>query len=875
MENVFNLSTGLPALDRMLQGLIPGDNVVWQVDSIDDYLPFVEPVLIQASRQKARVIYFRFARHRQLIQENEDTTIVRLDPQMGFEKFLSEILDVIEKAGPNVYYIFDCLSDLAADWFSDRMLGNFFMITCPSVLQIKAIAYFALLKNHHSFHATDGINNTAQIILEVYREQNEIYLHPVKVFARHSPTMYMLHKWEKDEFRPISGSAITSQVLAGNPKPWMEFTILRRGIWAQTFLQAQETLDAVRNGKGSPEAVEYYFDRLLKMAVTRDERFTALAKQYFDLADLIEIFKRMIGTGLIGGKTLGMLMARAILRKNGGPCADRLEAHDSFFIGSDVFYTFMVQNGCWWLRRKQNDFTTLLNRAQQAREKMLLGTFPEYIRNQFSEMLEYFGQSPVIVRSSSLLEDNYGNAFSGKYESVYCANQGTLQQRLEAFLVALRTVYASTLSKEALLYRLQHHLLDRDEQMAILVQRVSGEMYGTLYFPPLAGVGFSFNPYVWNEDIDPQAGMLRLVFGLGTRAVERNDDDYTRVVALNVPHKRPEANQDECRRYAQRRVDVLDLQANQLVTRRFDEVAKAIPESLLSILASPDEEILNLIKGKKDRDLFPWNLTFDRLFSETTFIADMRRILETLAGAYNYPVDIEFTLNFLENGSYRINLLQCRPFQVRIKRDGMGLKTPSDVPADKIVLETRGPIIGQSLATAVDQLIYVVPSVYSKMPESQRYSVARLIGRLTRHESIDNSAKITILLGPGRWGTSMPSLGVPVSFAEINRVWVLGEIVLMHENLVPDVSLGTHFFNDLVEMDILYLAVFPEKPGHRINETFFLQMPNHLTDLLPDAASWIGAVKVIDTADLPFGTQLYLNVDSMKQHAICYQDIRQ
>ena len=191
---------------------------------------------------------------------------------------------------------------------------------------------------------------------------------------------------------------------------------------------------------------------------------------------------------------------------------------------------------------------------------MLAGTFPEFVRDQFAEMLDYFGQAPIVVRSSSLLEDSFGNAFSGKYESVFCANQGSPQERLEAFLAAVRHIYASAMGREALLYRAQRGLLDRDEQMALLVQRVSGAVYGRLFFPQVAGVGLSFNPYAWSEQIDPKAGVLRLVFGLGTRAVSRSDDDYTRIVALNAPARRPETTSSEVRGYAQWRVDVLDLE---------------------------------------------------------------------------------------------------------------------------------------------------------------------------------------------------------------------------------------------------------------------------------------------------------------------------
>ena len=210
-----------------------------------------------------------------------------------------------------------------------------------------------------------------------------------------------------------------------------------------------------------------------------------------------------------------MLLARAILKKK-TLWSKKLEPHDSFFIGSDVFYTYLIQNHCWWIRRKLNDPESGFVVDREAKERMLTGRFPKDIEDQFMKMLEYFGQSPIIVRSSSLLEDAYGNAFSGKYESIFCANQGTPQVRLENFLNAIRRVYASTLSEEALAYRAHWGLLDRDEQMAILVQRVSGSVYEDQFFPQIAGVGVSYNPYVWNSEIDPEAGMIRLVFGLGT-----------------------------------------------------------------------------------------------------------------------------------------------------------------------------------------------------------------------------------------------------------------------------------------------------------------------------------------------------------------------
>jgi hypothetical protein len=134
----------------------------------------------------------------------------------------------------------------------------------------------------------------------------------------------------------------------------------------------------------------------------------------------------------------------------------------------------------------------------------------------------------------------------------------------------------------------------------------------------------------------------------------------------------------------------------------------------------------------------------------------------------------------------------------------------------------------------------------------------------------DQPAGALLLAGPGRWGTVEPSLGVPVSFAEISRVTALCEIIEMRGGLVPDVSLGTHFFNDLVEMQVLYLALIPGKEGNLVNTTLVEQAPNRLAELIPEEAGWAEAVRVIDPASIPGRSELRLHADALRQSAVCY-----
>jgi pyruvate, water dikinase len=846
--------TGVPALDAVLRGLRPGDNVVWQVETLDDYAPLVPPFVARARAGGRRVVYFRFARHAPLLDAASGAEIREISPALGFESFTDAIHRAIEEAGPGAFHVFDCLSDLAADWYSDLMLGNFFMVTCPYLFQLDTVTYFALLSGHHAAEAVEAVRSTTQILVDVFRRRRTVYFHPLKVDGRHSPTMYLPHVREGEALRPLTESAELSEALVDVADRRLD-AALQADVWDRRVEAAREVRDGVRTGARRPEEERAAFDLLLRMMLTRDDRFAEMASRHLTLDDLLAIRRRMVGTGLVGGKAAGMLVARAILA-NGDPAWGRmLEPHDSWFIGSDVFYTYLVRNGCWPARREQRRHGSYLEGAAEARRRVREGTFPDFVLRRFGALLDYYGQSPIIVRSSSLLEDGFGNAFTGKYESVFCPNQGSPEERLREFVAALQAVYASSMSEEALRYRDRRGLLDRDEQMAVLVQRVSGAVHGDLYFPQVAGVALSYNPYVWNAGIDPQAGVMRLVFGLGTRAVDRADDDYTRLVALNAPSLRPETTLDEKTEYAQHRVDVLDLARRTIGSVPFAEAAASAPGLPLRLFGTrrPDGG---------------WVLTFDELLWGTPLVERMRTLLSTLREAYRYPVDVEFTGNFLADGELRLNLVQCRPLQVR--EGGAVVPAPAALPEERVLLRSRGPIVGPSAHTPIDRVVYVDPDAYVGLGTGDRHEVARIIGRLLRLDP--GAERKVMLLGPGRWGTTTVALGVPVSFAEIQRVSVLCEIMRIGD-VVPDVSLGSHFFNDLVEESMLYVALYPAHPGHALDEARLRASQNLLPALLPDDRRLADVVRVVDFTSEDAGL-LWLNCDCVRQEAVGYVEPR-
>lgn len=852
-------TTGLSELDRLLDGVRAGDNIVWQVDAIDDYRALVEPFANATLRAGRPLVYFRFASHEALLPEDCGAQFVRPNPAAGFESFVTHVHKAIDAAGRHAAYVFDCLSELASRWSADQMLGNFFLLTCPRLHELGNVSYLGLYRNYHASFAMRPVTDTAEFLLDVFRHQTQCYVRPIKVQHRSAASSCTIHRWNGDEFRPLTDSAELAELMAFSGWPGLRADT-QVGFWRRIFHEAQQTHDDVRSGRCGAECEREVFERLSRMVLSRDEAMLRLVHTYLGLGDILAIRDRMVGIGLIGGKALGMLLARAILKRDRPRLHALLEPHDSFYIGSDVFYTFLIRNGIWGLRQSQRDPERFLEGIEEAQARMLDGTFPDYTMEQFQAMLDYFGESPYIVRSSSLLEDTYGNAFAGKYDSVFCVNRGPRKQRLQALLDCVRRVYASTMSEAALRYRVDRGLLDRNEQMALLVMRVSGAQCGNKFFPHLAGVGFSFNPYVWHKDIDPHAGVLRLVFGLGTRAVDRTDDDYTRLVALNAPTRRPESNFDQVCEYSQRRADYLDLTARQLTSGHFLDLAEERLELPWEFLATP-------AGGELPAATAHFALTFDGLLSDTPFVEDMRELLRALEQAYQNPVDIEFAANLRPDGRYRIHLLQCRPLQVQ---GAETLRMP-DVQIDRqtCLLQARGAVIGTSRVVPLRRFVYVVPERYAELPWTQRYEIARLLGRL--NQAVRHDGDNVMLLGPGRWGTASPDLGVPVHFAEINRNAVLCEIVTMRENLVPDVSLGTHFLNELIEMNVLYLALFPRQQQNELNERFFMESPNRLADLVPEAAHWADVVRVVDPKDvLPPGRCAVLLADAGKQEATVF-----
>ena len=815
------IMSGISEMDNALDNIRLGDNVVWRVSDLSEFRLFMEPYIEQAIRDERKIIYFRFASHEPLICDRPEVKTIEVPLSHRFETFTVEIHNAIEREGRDTFYVFDCLSELQAVWATDLMMGNFFRVTCPFLFILDTVAFFPIIRGKHSVSAVNKILDTTQLFLDVYSDKRNVYVRPEKVWNRNSDTMFLPHTYEPEtgRFRPILDGVRSSRFYQALGNAQRSADEQYTDSWDRFFNKAK-----ILHESGADMTDDQ--SKMCNIMMTRDEKMRKMVKKHFTPEDYFTVRDHMIGTGMIGGKACGMLLARAIIRNSEPDIDDVLEPHDSFYVGSDVYYTYIVDNDFWDMRIKQRTEDGYFALADKFAEQLMNGHFSADMREQFMRIIEYYGQDPYIVRSSSILEDGFGNAFAGKYESVFCANRGTPEERLEEFERAVKTVYASTMSLSALDYRKRRGLDKRDEQMALLIQRVSGSYYSSYYMPCAAGVGYSYSPYSFLKSSDQSAGMLRLVMGLGTSAVDRTDGSYPRLVSLDMPEKTVYSTYADRHRFSQGKVEVINTSVHDLERLPLRTIEPEIPEYLQKILLEHDFDAESRLRemGRRVSSTF---ISCKGLVSNKTLMSQMQRMLRCIQNEYEYPVDTEFTINVSDEGDYTIDLLQCRPLQV-IKAKS-GVTVPNDIPQEHILLESKGASMGLSKASKLDIIVYVDPVVYYNMPYSEKNSVAKMIGKI--NWTYRNSGKHMMLMVPGRVGTSSPELGVPTSFADISEFDVVCEMEEARAGYNPELSYGSHIFQDLVEAEILYTAVFNNSKTLHFAPEKLKELRNKLDDI--------------------------------------------
>jgi len=402
-----------------------------------------------------------------------------------------------------------------------------------------------------------------------------------------------------------------------------------------------------------------------------------------------------------------------------------------------------------------------------------------------------------------------------------------------------------------------------------LIQEVQGEQFGKYYLPHGAGVAFSRNTYRWAPQITAEDGFVRLVWGMGTRAVDRVGNDYPRVIALSHPTLRPTTNPKLIRHYSQNFVDVINLLENKFETLPIHDVIKAGYKPLRYIAQMDQGGYFRPIRSRVlDGDESSLVVTFDEFIKRTNFAETMRELLSALEKAYRLPVDVEFTLSITEEVIGKpeicISLVQCRP-QAQLMTTAQ-VNIPKKLLQEDIVFDTHF-VVPHGQIKNVTHVLYVPHEAYFSLPTlADRSRLARTIGKLNKQLE----GEVFICIGPGRWGSSNSDLGVPIDYGDIYNARALVELAGENVGLPPEPSLGTHFFQDLMESQIYPLAIPLDEEENYFNHDFFLSTPNHLLDYIETDEIMLNTLKVIEVQDYrpEFNLRVMMNDDESR--AVAY-----
>ena len=608
---------------------------------------------------------------------------------------------------------------------------------------------------------------------------------------------------------------------------------------------------------------------LIRRLLSGQKNFIDTAKCHLSIEDFNKLSSHIIfqpgSYGKLGGKSAGIFLAMEIIKKSvlNQDLLQQVKMPKTWYIISDAMFSYIEHNNLEEIiEHKYLDIGEIRQEYPYIVHVFKTSPLPPEIVKGLSMALDDFGDVPLIVRSSSLLEDQVGMSFAGKYKSLFVANQGTKEERLKSLIDAIVEVYASMYGPDPIEYRHEHNLIDHHEEMGILIQEVVGKKIGPYYFPAFAGVAFSQHAFRWSSRIKKEDGLVRIVPGLGTRAVDRLSDDYPILAAPGQPGLRVNTSLDEIVRYSPRKIDVINLEKRTFETIEIQQLLKEYGDEypnikqLVSVITQDHAQIPTGLGPdfEKDKLIF----TFDGLFSKSPFLNLLRGVLNELQDKLNHPIDIEFAYDGDD-----FYLLQCRSQSYGV--ENIPADIPTDIPGER-VLFTADRFISNGTIPNITHIVYVDPEQYSQLPTRQdMLDVGRAISRLNK---ILTKRKF-ILMGPGRWGSRGDiKLGVSVTYSDINNTAALIEVAQKRGDYTPDLSFGTHFFQDLVESSIRYIPIYPDDYGIIFNSDYLLESKNTIKDILPDFAHLEKIIRVIDVKNTSSGQVLQVLMNAEKNKAI-------
>ena len=679
----------------------------------------------------------------------------------------------------------------------------------------------------------------------------------------------------------ISNQYLSEKEIIDNISRWIKedqsgFLVNILGNMGSTFEEISSVIERYYHLKKQGLELTLIRQKHLKITLIRRllsdlPEFVNIAKDFIDIDDFHELINNTIypvfSHGKYGGKGSGLFLSKNILQKSqlSNEFSKKIKIPKTWYITSDGIHCFMKYNHLEDIaEQKYKSIEEVRKEYPYVSHVFKNASLTPKISKGLSAMLDDFDNVPLVVRSTSLLEDRPNAIFAGKYKSLFISNQGTKSERLEELANAIAEVYASTFGPDPIEYRLERGLIDYNEEMAIMIQEVVGKKVGKYFFPAFAGVAFSENNYRWSSRIKQEDGLLRLVPGLGTRAVDRLSDDYPVLISPGKSNLRANVSIDEIIRYSPKSLDVIDLEERRFKTVKITDIIKEYGYDYPAV-----SQIVSLISENYLQGIRPigtdfktgsFVVTFNKLINDTDFIKQISSAMSVLETEFNFPVDLEFAHNGED-----LYLLQCRKQSHGKIRKPAAI--PYDVPKEKILFSAEKHITNGTLSN-ITHVVYVDPQKYNQLAEhSDLVSVGKAIGKLNKLLP----KRQFILMGPGRWGSRGDiKLGVSITYSDINNTAMLIEIAKKQKDYVPELSFGTHFFQDLVEANIFYLPLYPDDYGIVFNDEFFTETPNLLNNLLAEYSHLSDVIKVIDVSSHTEACMLniFMNENSGKALAV-------
>lgn len=554
----------------------------------------------------------------------------------------------------------------------------------------------------------------------------------------------------------------------------------------------------------APKVREVITDAIVKYRRMKNRGVVAVYKR--DRFDRYSNFAR-IGQGSLGGKARGLAFIDSIIKKR----AKSEELPDveiniprTVVLCTDIFDEFMASNRLYQLALSNASDNDILNH-------FLAAKLPERVREDLMSLFDVVDR-PLAVRSSSLLEDSHYQPFAGVYSTYMIPRCENREVMLRNLTNAVKGVYASVFYSASKTYMNATRNVIDQEKMAVIIQEVVGDFSGDVYFPSFSGVGRSLNYYpIGNERTDD--GIAQVAVGLGKYIVDggtalRFCPRYPRAVlqtsTLDLALKSTQTRFDALLNNDGTEVFTTDDGLNIVTLNINDYAGRPELDYMVSTYNATDDMLVDNNRGRGRRVVTFANILRDNVFPLADAVDFMLRVGQH---AMDRPVEVEFAGQINHNarpGESRgqIYWLQIRPIvDPKNQVDAALLQTP-----DSGLIVRSNSALGHGSPARMDTVVYVKPEAFNSLRSE---AIAAEIADINRRLSAKGVNYI--LIGPGRWGTSDPALGIPVKWTDIANARMIVETTLENFNVEP--SQGTHFFQNLTSFGVGYLTVNPFTSG--------------------------------------------------------------